>query len=89
MLKTAGDPVTLRFAWEFTASNGSSSYARRYDNGTFTEFNGQTNTSARVVCGLEDTVADGPRGADPATRPVNHMERRQPAQGDSEERSCN
>ncbi len=42
--KTAGDPVTLRFAWEFTSANGSSSYGRQYDNGTFTQSNGQTKT---------------------------------------------
>ena len=42
--KTSGDPVTLRFAWEFTAANGSSSYSRQYDAGAFTESTGQTKT---------------------------------------------
>lgn len=40
--KTGGSAVTLRFAWEWTDSSGSSSYGRQYDNGSFTETAGQT-----------------------------------------------
>lgn len=65
--KTAGDPVTLRFGWEFTASNGSSSYGRVLDNGAFTQ---TVNTTKTFTWQYADPGVRTPTGNAPCVRGV-------------------